>query len=254
MVIWYHYKRNNQTAGLLRYARNDIYAFTLAEVLITLGIVGVVAALILPGVIQGFRKREVETHLAHSFAVVSQALKRAEADYGDSTGFMRDYAGSNDVEGVAEYFTNTYLMPYLHGAILREVGGYGLLKLGYNDRNYDWPTGNLAILMPDGSILFINVNIGRQGIPSIVIGVDINGPMQPNISGRDYFQMFFSLYNGELFMGGEKFVTGYGLDYNVILTDEEILSRCGGDPKHLECGAVIRRNNWKIPDNYPLKF
>lgn len=45
-------------AGLFRQkSRNDRFGFTLAEVLITLGIIGVVAALTLPSLVANYRKQ-----------------------------------------------------------------------------------------------------------------------------------------------------------------------------------------------------
>ena len=58
-------------------------AFTLAEVLITLGIIGVVAAMTLPVLIQNNINRTVETRLAKFYSVFNQALKMAEVEYGD---------------------------------------------------------------------------------------------------------------------------------------------------------------------------
>ena len=50
--------------------------FTLAEVLITLGIIGVVAALTIPTLIQNYKKREVETSLEKIYTTVNQAIKK----------------------------------------------------------------------------------------------------------------------------------------------------------------------------------
>lgn len=56
--------------------------FTLAEVLITLGIIGVVAALTLPQVITNYEKKATEVRLRKDFATFANALKMAEAEYG----------------------------------------------------------------------------------------------------------------------------------------------------------------------------
>jgi len=57
-------------------------AFTLAEVLITLGIIGVVAAMTLPTLIQKHQKRVLEKQFIKAYSLISQAAKKAEADLG----------------------------------------------------------------------------------------------------------------------------------------------------------------------------
>lgn len=49
-------------------------AFTLAEVLITLGIIGVVAAMTLPTVINNVHHKELETALKKQYSTLSQAI------------------------------------------------------------------------------------------------------------------------------------------------------------------------------------
>ena len=56
------------------------YGFTLAEVLITLGIIGVVAALTLPALVQNNRNREMQTRLKRGYSVLSQALDMYQAE------------------------------------------------------------------------------------------------------------------------------------------------------------------------------
>ena len=56
------------------------FAFTLAEVLITLGIIGVVAAMTIPTLISNFQKRAWETILKEDYALVSEGLLRLMAD------------------------------------------------------------------------------------------------------------------------------------------------------------------------------
>ena len=58
-------------------------AFTLAEVLITLGIIGVVAALTMPTVIQNYKKKQAVTQLKATYSILAQAFEHAQADYGD---------------------------------------------------------------------------------------------------------------------------------------------------------------------------
>lgn len=56
--------------------------FTLAEVLITLAIIGVVAALTIPTLITGYKEKQTVTHLTKTFAVLSHACQMMQAEYG----------------------------------------------------------------------------------------------------------------------------------------------------------------------------
>ena len=49
------------SSNVSKLVRKKLCNFTLAEVLITLGIIGVVAALTLPSVINNFREKQLET-------------------------------------------------------------------------------------------------------------------------------------------------------------------------------------------------
>lgn len=57
-------------------------AFTLAEVLITLGIIGVVAAITLPLLIQSYQKMVLKNQFKKVYAVIQVALQKTEADLG----------------------------------------------------------------------------------------------------------------------------------------------------------------------------
>lgn len=81
-------------------------AFTLAEVLITLGIIGVVAALTIPTLIQSYKKREIETSLQKIYSTVNQAIKKAELDYGEYENWEFTSDGSNALD--------QYFIPYLN--------------------------------------------------------------------------------------------------------------------------------------------
>ena len=60
-----------------------VNAFTLAEVLITLGIIGVVAAMTMPILIQKYNNKITETRLAKFYSMYNQAIRLATIEYGD---------------------------------------------------------------------------------------------------------------------------------------------------------------------------
>ena len=56
--------------------------FTLAEVLITLGIIGVVAALTIPTLIGNYQKKEVPVRLQKMYNTIQNAISQAELENG----------------------------------------------------------------------------------------------------------------------------------------------------------------------------
>lgn len=50
-------------------------SFTLSEVLITLGVIGIMAALTLPTVISKYKRKSVETKLAKFYSVMNEGCK-----------------------------------------------------------------------------------------------------------------------------------------------------------------------------------
>ena len=87
-------------------------AFTLAEVLITLGIIGVIAAMPIPMLVAKYQKLVVETKLQVFYAQINDAFRRAHADY-DGTfddWVIKDKDYSYDEN---KMFLETYLLPYV---------------------------------------------------------------------------------------------------------------------------------------------
>ena len=58
-------------------------AFTLAEVLITITIIGVIAALTIPNLIQSYKRHQVEVSVKEMYSILANAIKMAEAQYGE---------------------------------------------------------------------------------------------------------------------------------------------------------------------------
>ena len=186
-------------------------AFTLAEVLITLGIIGVVASLTIPTLVNNYRKKQFETGLKKEYSVLLQALDMYKQD--NETPLKRE-----DTDQLHAEFKNK-IKPYLK--ILVDCGdsqaGGSEAKCVQNgnftqDKKYTYKTysGNIAnvnlfddgqIILNDGShMLFENPG---GGIP-VYVSIDVNGYKKlPNKWGEDVFT--FQLMNdGKLLpMGAE---------------------------------------------------
>ena len=95
-------------------------AFTLAEVLITLGIIGIVAAMTIPTLISNYNKRQTVTKLKQTYSILSQALTMAQVKEGDTStwdvggiyGTSTDDPNFSSREAT-EKFVSKYLIPYV---------------------------------------------------------------------------------------------------------------------------------------------
>ena len=94
-------------------------AFTLAEVLITLGIIGVVAAMTMPSVIGHYKKQETISKLKKAYTSINQALRMSEIDNGE-------YEYWDEGFGLgAEQYLPKYWLPYFN--VLKICNTYSVI-------------------------------------------------------------------------------------------------------------------------------
>ena len=178
-------------------------AFTLAEVLITLGIIGIVAAMTMPTLIANYKTKEIVGKLKKLQSSMSQAALMAVNEYGaiDTWGIIKDDKESAHLVG-------TRLKPYLKllddcGTETSEsyTGQWHLLNGVFQSKVTDFSLDcYYKLRLADGSEIFIRpTNNGAN------IMVDINGKHVPNVLGKDIF--FFGLKEN-----GKCSAAGAGLD------------------------------------------
>lgn len=208
-------------------------AFTLAEVLITLGIVGVISAMTIPSLMFNIRERETVSKLQTTHSILTQAIRLAEQENGDASGWVSSYWSSSDAISIAEK-----LKP--HFKILSDCGvndtEQTCIKKTYKRRNgqphdikYGTDTRYYKVVLMNGTaIWWKSTDEGeRKGGTYIEIFIDTNGENLPNQLGSDLF--IFSYEDGTLKPFGSpnsiypytshcipKSSTGYGCAYYVI--------------------------------------
>ena len=105
-------------------------AFTLAEVLITLAIIGVVAAMTIPTLMTSYKEKATVSHLWKVYTTLSQALQMAETEHGPvaTWGLNSTDTGQVDEEGNKIYdhtgrnLVAKRLIPYLRISKICETG------------------------------------------------------------------------------------------------------------------------------------
>ncbi len=176
--------------------------FTLAEVLITIGIIGVVSALTLPTLIQDTQNKELEVRLKTTFNQMNQISQRFYADNGISftewasdRGNVLDYAA----EFMKYYKGNLKASDYTYQDDI-STAPYPMFLLGGQKSD--------SVLCDDGGFnsevggrLFFFNNTPPAGVNGPIICVDINGYQRPNTFGRDIFVFQFTTDNMVIPMG-----------------------------------------------------
>jgi prepilin-type N-terminal cleavage/methylation domain-containing protein len=71
-------------------------AFTLAEILIVIGVVGIIAAITLPTLIQRAREKATIAKVKETYSILTQAYKHAEEEYGTPEGWYTGTGGMYD--------------------------------------------------------------------------------------------------------------------------------------------------------------
>ena len=72
----------NEVSIIMKYMEKSRTAFTLAEVLITIGIIGIVAALTIPNLLVQHRERANISKLKTVYSTITQAYTRAVTEFG----------------------------------------------------------------------------------------------------------------------------------------------------------------------------
>ena len=158
--------------------------FTLAEVLITLTIIGIIAALTIPNLMQSYKKHQVEVKLKDTYAILSNALNMSENENG-STSEWKIYWSTSKIADIAE----NKLIPYLKVTKnCKDTKNLCIKSITDMDGNiFDI---SYSFILANGTSLGIVV----QSEQFILLFADIDGPERGKSElGRDVFA--FSIIN-----------------------------------------------------------
>ena len=232
---------------------NKSFAFTLAEVLITLGIIGVVAAMTLPSLITKYKEKELVTSYLRVYSILENAYRRVQGEYGTFENWSGATITSNQNDGKLDSTLSDrkklyeyMIKPYI------EVNEVFLPK----NSNWDnigtrncWPekskyldgtpyssnsngeyTVRPAVSLKSGECIVLAYNFGD-------FMVDLNSKKGPNVVGKDQFIFSFDVTKPE------RIKPGY---YQRWWTDTAAycdVSSSNGWHAGVSCGFWILRNH-----------
>ncbi len=181
---------------------NKNKGFTLAEILITLGVIGVVAAMTIPGLIQKNYEKRVISQLRETQSILSQAIRMAEEEYGTADGWCKthDKECAEIIAGILKPFIKLSQdcgVIDLKGHCV--INGNYKVKSGAKGLNYAIRNQVYKVVLLNGTAIWWrgpwgggdSINGNKH---SMMFYVDINGKNKPNTVGIDLFG--FEVYPG----------------------------------------------------------
>lgn len=242
---------------------NNKSAFTLAEVFITLGIIGVVAALTIPIIIAKNQKAQTLSQLKKVYSVLDNAYNMAVVENGPIEGW--GFTGISTNPGMQSVYENMFA-PHL--SISKYCGTTNTNNIcwayGYNidgtagsvrpDNQYN---GIYTVLSDGTSVVFRDTTPGGLTVIRFLIYIDINGLKLPNRLGKDRF--VFTVASDRTHYK----LLPYGVDINFPTTEpdreacwdasaDDGAMPSGSAGKGISCAYTIFKDNWQIADDYPF--
>lgn len=199
-------------------------AFTLAEVLLTMTIIGVVAAMTIPTLHYQKVKKEYTTKLKNFYSRMDNAVLDMESDYGS----FRDLNKPATGQGYNWYMK--YIDPYV---------GHQYVKDGNK------------VFYSDGSMLTTFYTGG-----CLDVDYDVNGLKGPNREGYDRFRFLFCFTtdNRKYWFGNDDIFFGsYGSGSVAAGSSRDgMISKCQENAPW--CTRLLQNDQWEFKGDYPYKF
>lgn len=178
-----------------------IIAFTLAEVLITLGIIGIVAAMTIPTLIGNADKQKIVSQVKEDYSILAQATNQINNDCGGDvvSCVTSPPVTRSEKEQVATLYKEKLSISKdcNDGATTGCFANTTYTRLNnnsfYNIETYtNWTNSRLGLA--NGAAVAFQW-FGATGYPPYYFeaAIDINGPKAPNQVGKDYFIFVYDI-------------------------------------------------------------
>ncbi len=216
------------------FKRSKVLGFTLAEVLVTVGIIGVVAALTMPTLVQNHQRKVYVTQLRKVCTELEQSFVRYINDRNAVN--LREAGNLTTTDGIASFF-NRYFN------VVKECND-SFCFTDYKCLDGDCYGGYFnterSVNLSSGALIGFN----EAGVDNLFINflVDVNGEQGPNIAGRDIFFITADV-NGKLEDFGYMFaqIVGGGQDI-----DREDIFEQGCASQGLGCYGKVVLDGWEM--------
>ncbi len=171
-------------------------AFTLVEVLLTLVIIGVIAAITIPTLINYLNDIEYKSMWKKDFSTLNQAVSYLKVNYLSLKGVCGSWDNTCFANRLAERLNTTKICPKgsANGDCWHPNDASTHMFNG--DSISWWPADAAGMVLADGttiSLTYVSEECDYTALTSAALPIcayayiDVNGPKKPNVLGRDIF-------------------------------------------------------------------
>lgn len=227
---------------------NKSFAFTLAEILIVVSIIGLVAEATIPVTVVNYQKKVTAVKLQKIYSELYQVFELAKIDYGEPVDW--EYGTAFDGPSAA-HFMNKYMVPYLKVAKNCETqsGCFGgrVYSLS-NFLNSAYGDSPISAKLRTASGYFVGVTSGGTYVN---INVIINPTKEKVVMGKDWFAFSIGAHEGAILSPhGIRYTREELLDPNTFMgcTKQRNDNSAG-----MHCSGLIMKDGWEIKEDYPWR-
>lgn len=224
-----------------------LFGFTLAEVLITMSIIGVVSVMVLPNLKLTYSRKVVLAQLEKTYSTLTNTIRMAEYNNGKMKRWDMTLSG--------EEFFNKYLKNSMKYAVGKKTYDDTVQLLDGSAMNAPalyTSEDAYHVTMMDGSI----ISFLKEEDLGMWVGIDANGDASPNTLGKDIYLFFLTKNEGLQPLGYSGSPASYKPSSG-DLTRTNMISAgnnaCHKDRKGYWCAALVMYDGWKYSKDYPWK-
>lgn len=162
---------------LMKLEKNNFWGFSLAEVLVTLGILGVVAAFTIPTLLNSYQDSQYKTAYKKAFSISNQAIQNLNNDY-----LLSPVTGEGDLTNKSNFLA--FMGQFQVVKSCTSNNGTECWNTNGEKYNTSYPNQNSPSFIDNSGVAW---SMYWNGASNIL--VDTNGNLKPNKWGKDRFEL-----------------------------------------------------------------
>lgn len=216
-------------------------AFTLAEVLVTLGIIGVISALTVPTLVKNYQQKAQAVQLRKVITEIESAIDMFITEEGKTRLANTSITSSN---GVNTFITSHFKTVKTCSSSKTNECFANEKYLSISGTEKTFTCSGTSYVLANSAAICAKADDGN-----IEMYIDINGNQPPNIGGRDMFHVYIQQSDGRIYdsisltSGGSS---AHGSHSSHHTSHSTSTPQCTTDSFGTGCFAELQNNNWEM--------